>query len=89
MADLFANGRIVDAILTLVFVELMALILIRVRTRRGLHVIDLVAGLMPGVGLLLALRAALSGDPWPIVAVCLLGSLLAHVYDLTRRWTAA
>jgi hypothetical protein len=54
-----------------------------------LHVIDLLAGLMPGVGLLLALRAALLGDPWPIVAACLLGSLLAHVYDLKRRWTAA
>jgi hypothetical protein len=89
MAELFANGRIVDAILGLVLVELSALILIRMKTRRGLNPRDLVAGLLPGVGLLLALRAALLGDPWRIIALCLGVALIAHVYDLARRWTTA
>jgi hypothetical protein len=88
MAALFANGHIVDAILVLVFVEAIALILIRTR-RRGAKSRDLVVSLLPGVGLLLALRAALVGDAWSIIALCLAGSLLAHVYDLARRWTAA
>ncbi len=89
MAVLFANGRIVDAILALVLVEAMALILIRRQRKAGLKTGDLVAGLLPGVGLLLALRAALLGDSWPIVALCLAGALIAHVVDLARRWTAA
>jgi hypothetical protein len=89
MATLFANGHIIDAILALVLIEMMALILIRIRSGRGLRAAALVASLLPGVGLLLALRAALLGYPWPIIALCLGCSLLAHVYDLARRWTAA
>jgi hypothetical protein len=89
MATLFANGHIVDAILVLVVIEMMALILIRMRSGRGVRPADLVAGLLPGVGLLFALRAALLGDPWRMIALCLGCSLLAHVYDLARRWTAA
>jgi len=89
LAVLFANGRIVDAILGLVIVEAIALILIRRRAGRGLKTVDLIAGLLPGVGLLFALRAALLGDAWTHIALCLVGALLAHVYDLARRWTAA
>ncbi len=89
MEGLFANGRIVDAILALVLVEAIALILIRKRAGRGLKARDVIAGLLPGIGLLLALRAALLGNPWTSVALCLVGALLAHVYDLARRWTTA
>jgi hypothetical protein len=89
MAELFANGRIVDAILALVGIEAIALILIRMKTGRGLRARDLVAGLLPGVGLLLALRAALLGAAWRNIAACLACALLAHLYDLKRRWTAA
>jgi hypothetical protein len=89
MAALFADGRIIDFILLLVFGELMVLILIRKKTGRGLKAIDLMLNLLAGVALLFALRAALRGLAWPVVAMFLFLSLLAHLTDLGRRWWTA
>jgi hypothetical protein len=75
MTDLFSSGRIVDAILALVALE--AVLLLRRRA--------LLLGLLPGVLLLLALRAALRGAGWPVIALCLAGAFAAHLADLGLR----
>ncbi|NVO16874.1 MAG: hypothetical protein HXX10_22850 [Rhodoplanes sp.] len=87
MRDLFASGRIVDVILTLVVVEAIALAGYRRLTGRGLALRTLAANLLAGGFLLLAVRAALVGAEWIWVAASLLAALLAHVADLTARLT--
>jgi len=46
----------------------------------------LAGNLLAGGCLLLALRFALVGGAWWLVAACLAGSLLAHLLDLRQRW---
>jgi hypothetical protein len=41
--------------------------------------------LLPGALLLLALRAALTGQAWPWIALALAASFPAHLADLARR----
>jgi hypothetical protein len=45
-----------------------------------------VAMLLPGICLLLALRAALAGAAWPWVPVALTAALVAHLWDVRLRW---
>jgi hypothetical protein len=40
---------------------------------------------LPGAGFLLAIQAALSGAPWPLVALGLALAGLAHLADLRER----
>ena len=89
MFDLFASGRIIDLSVVLVVVEAIALIIYHRVTGRGMRSLDLLAMLVPGVCLMLALRAALTGLPWPWTASALVVSLLAHGLDLSRRWNHA
>jgi hypothetical protein len=42
--------------------------------------------LLPGVCLMLAVRAALVGAIWPWVPIALSGALIAHLFDLRVRW---
>jgi len=86
---LFANGRIVDLLFAFIAVEVAALTLFRRRYKRGVAAPDLIVSLLAGMALLLALRAALTGAPWPKIAAYLGLALLAHAADLARRWTAA
>ncbi len=85
MAELFASGRIVDAILLLTLLEAVFLLLWRRRTGRGPAPADL-GNLAAGGCLLLALRAALAQAAWPLLALALLGALIAHLFDLRQRW---
>jgi len=89
MAALFANGRVVDAILLFMVVEIALMIHIRIRSRRGVAPLDLLSSMAAGIALLFALRAALLGSSWPVIALFLLLSLCAHVVDLMRRWSTA
>jgi hypothetical protein len=86
MRDLVLSGRIVDAILLLVAVELVVLTLIRHRTGRGPGGTLLLPNLLAGCALLLALRAALGGAAWPWSAAWLAAAGVAHVADLAMRW---
>ncbi len=85
MSALFASGHAVDLVLVVLALEL-ALIGIG-RRRRGVpvHRLNLVIAALPGLFLLLALRAALTGSGWPWVALCLAASFPAHLADLSRR----
>ena len=88
MADLFASGRIVDLILALVALEAVLLIAFRRRRIRGPTRTDLLAMLVPGIFLMLALRGALIDAHWTWIAGCLFLSLISHVTDLWRRCRA-
>ncbi|SFL27197.1 hypothetical protein [Methylobacterium pseudosasicola] len=85
----FASGRIVDAILALVAAE--ALLLAWLAGRWGMARAPLLANLASGAALMLALRAALVGSGWAVVAGWMLAGLAAHLVDLTLRlrtsWT--
>jgi hypothetical protein len=87
MQGLFDSGHIVDVILVVMAVEALVLVLGKQRTGYGLSLRDTLSILLPGLGLMLALRAALSGQDWTIVALFLLASLVAHLADLWRRLT--
>ena len=86
MSALFASGHIIDAILVLTVLEAIGLTVFHRTTGRGVPPGDFLVNLASGCCLLLALRLALTGEPWVWIAAALLGSLLAHVVDLTRRW---
>ena len=85
MAEWFASGRIVDAILGLVAVEAVALLVLRRWTGRGPAPIALLSNLASGAALMLALRAALVQAAWPVVAGWMLAALGAHLGDLLPR----
>ncbi len=86
MSTLFASGRIVDLILVLVLAEAAALIALHRVTGHGPRPAALLPNLAAGACLLLALRFGLRGAAWPVLALCLLGSLAAHLADLRMRW---
>lgn len=88
MQAMIESGRIVDAILLLVVVELAVLTAIRRLTGRGVSTTALLPNLLAGAALLLALRAALTGAAWPWTAAWLAVAGLAHAADLAVRWDA-
>lgn len=80
MSDFVASGRAVDLVLAVLALEAL-LILLFARARRR----DLLLGLVPGLFLLLALRAALAGAGWAWIAGLVALSLPFHLADLRRR----
>jgi hypothetical protein len=86
MSGLFASGGIVDLILALTVLEGLVLTAYRLRTGRGPAPGPLLANLLAGICLLLAVRAALVDAWWGWLALCLAGSLVAHLADLRLRW---
>lgn len=89
MTELFPDVRFVDAVLLLLLAECVLLMWWSHRTGRGPAPSGLIANLLSGAGLLLAMRLAMSGVGWPWLAIPLLGSGLAHALDLRERWRAA
>lgn len=77
MATLFASGHAVDVVLFVIAIEAIWLRLVA----RWCWV-ALVCRLMPGVMMLLALRAALTSGGWPVVALLLALSFPFHLADL-------
>jgi hypothetical protein len=85
MENLTHGGRIVDLVLVVMAAELVLMFAYRRRTGKGLEPVAVVLMLLPGVFLLLALRAALTGaDPATIVAWPA-AALAAHLADLWAR----
>ena len=82
MSGFFASGHAVDLVLLVIAAEFVVLTL-----RGSGHAtwIDRVLALAPGVCLLLALRVALTGGPWPWVALALAASFPFHLADVVRR----
>jgi hypothetical protein len=87
LSQLFASGRIIDVVLAVMAVEAVLLLALRPKLAGRLAAIDIVLILVPGLCLLLAMRASLSGAGWEHVAAWLVAALLAHLADLARRIT--
>lgn len=85
MADFFASGHVADLILAVLVAEAMLLFTWHRRTGRGLAPLALAGLVLPGVALVLALRAALVGAGWELVAAALVAALAAHLFDLAVR----
>ncbi len=88
MAALFESGRIIDFILAFAAVEAILLVAYRRRVGGGMPAGDVIVCILPGVMLMLALRAALAEAAWPWIALCLVGALAGHFADLRRRLRA-
>ena len=86
MAAFLASPRLIDLILVFTVCEAIVLALWHRRTGRGLPPAAIGRMLLPGLCLLLALRAALAGSAWPWVPAALATALLAHSVDLHGRW---
>jgi hypothetical protein len=86
LAWLFASGRIADVILGLIAIE--AALLIALKRWRGIGPslpVTLVT-VVSGALLILAVRGALMGAPWPVVAMPLTLSMFAHLTFLVIVW---
>lgn len=76
MEEFFASGRAVDLVIAVLAVEALWL------KRRGKVWADIVPALLPAVLMMLGLRAALVGLPWPFVSLPLALAFPVHLYDL-------
>ncbi len=85
LQSLFASGRIVDVALGLMLVETAAVWLYRRTRGRPILIGDLAWNVVAGAGLLLALRASLTGGGWMWIAAFLTAALIGHTADLRRR----
>jgi hypothetical protein len=85
MAELFATGRAVDVVLLVIALEALLLVGWRLLTGGGLALGQIALALLPGIMLLLALRAALLQSAWIWIAVFLVLSFPLHLIDLSRR----
>lgn len=87
--DLILSGRIVDIALAILLLEIIVLALAGQRRGGGIPLRELVSNAGAGAGLMLALRAALTGAGWLAVAGWLGVALALHVADLALRWRSA
>ena len=86
LSEWVRSGRIVDLILALVLLEALLLWAWRARLPARPQGLDLIGVLAPGVCLLMALRGALTGAVWTVIAGWLAAALLPHLFDLARRF---
>ena len=86
MTDFLASAHIVDLVLAIVGLEIVIIALYWRLTRRGIAPAQLVPNLLAGALLLLALRLALGGQPWPWYTACLAAAGIANAADLRQRW---
>jgi hypothetical protein len=85
MSEFFSSGRVVDLILAVLLLEVVALTAWRRHGSIRTSLAKLVVAALPGVFLLLALRAALNGAGWMWMALWLFASFPAHIADIWRR----
>jgi hypothetical protein len=85
MQAFFASGRVADLVLLVLLLEALGLALWHRRTGRGLPPAAILGLALPGVALVLALRAALVGAGWAWVAAALIAAFAAHLLDLWLR----
>jgi hypothetical protein len=78
-AALFASGHAADLILIVLAAEFVWLVM------RGGKALDVALALGPAVFIVLALRGALTGADWPLIALPLMLSFPVHIADLWRR----
>jgi hypothetical protein len=77
MAAVFASGIAADIILVVIALEALWL-----RLRQRWQLVAILCRLMPGALMMVALRAALTGQAWPWIALPLTLSFPFHLADL-------
>ena len=78
---LLTSPHLIDLIMAVTLLEVVVLLALR-----ALSPLAIVRMLLPGIFLLLALRAALAEAAWPWVPLALTGALVTHLFDLQGRW---
>jgi hypothetical protein len=86
MLRLIENGRLVEWIIGAMVIEAVVLWLWHRRRGSGPILSEVLTILASGICLMLALRAALRGEPALQVAIWLGAAGIAHVADLWVRW---
>lgn len=84
IGEIFTGEHIADVILGVMILE--GIVLIALRHRTGVRILDIVLTLLPGIMLALALRAALTDASWVWIALPLAFAFPVHIADLRRRW---
>ena len=79
MTEFFASGHAVDVVLAVLLAEALLL------KFRGTSWSEIAGALLPAVLMMIALRAALTGASWPMIAIPLTLAFPVHIYDLRRR----
>lgn len=79
MSALFSHGAVAGLLLAVLLAEAAWLI------ARGCPPRSVLLALSPAACFALALGAALTGQPWPLVAAPLAAALPLHLADLRRR----
>jgi hypothetical protein len=82
----FASGRVIDLVVGLTLLEAVGLFVFRRVTGRGPRVSVVGLNLASGLCLMVAVRAALTGAWFGVVAVWMLAALVLHLADLRRVW---
>ena len=85
MEALFDNGSIVLIILALVVIEAAVLLLLHRRTGRGIPHVPMLANLLAGGCLMLAIRSALLDHSWTWIGLFMALALIAHLVDFGSR----
>lgn len=85
IAEFFARGHAVDLVLAVMALEFAWLTLRPHAALRRPGLVDRGLAFLPGVFILLAVRAALTGAGWPWVALMLAASFPFHIADVLRR----
>lgn len=80
LSHYFASGRAADVILVILALECIWLWRVK---RAGFA--TALAAILPGALIVIGLRSALTGAPWPAIAFPLALSFPAHLWDLARR----
>jgi hypothetical protein len=78
--SVLTSPHLIDTILALTVIEGAVLAIFRL-----LAVRSVVRMLLPGLLVMLALRAALADSAWPFVPAALTAALIAHIFDLRAR----
>ncbi len=86
LAEFITSGRAVVLIALIMLIEAAVLGVYRAKTGRGIAPSELAANFAAGLCLLAAVRFALVGADWSLIAVSLALAGAAHVADLKSRW---
>ena len=86
MDALFASGRAADLVLAVLVIEAIVLTVRHARSGAGPPPRVFAPLIGAGILLVLALRCALTGAPWPWIALLLSAGGLVHLLDLRQRW---
>lgn len=86
MEEIIKSGHVVDIIVALMMLEAAVLYALYRKLGHGIPPAGLFGNLLAGICLLMALRTALTGGDWWLIAFWLAASLAGHLLDLRSRW---